>query len=309
MEKPKIPTHEQPADNANPTDDALNNVYSSEMPNRIPPRMTSYAPQSPTDMPDYYQNIRQGAPAMGGYVYQPMSGIPNDVLLYEIQQNTQILAALSKQTTDIQSCAAQILESQQEMDTDTQTELKRLQTSEKKLLAERADLQTQTQAQAQRIELLEKQLKQLIDASKAAADTQAATQAWTDPDWKMGHITSSMLSQMHLPMVQPPHLRKEKFPYACAKCQRALFSAADICDDLYPLIPYDGETVYCQDCFNKYITPYRMESAKEAYAISKTHSQKRSARMRKSTLEKHALEKALAAKAEYDNKKEMDNIG
>lgn len=104
---------------------------------------------------------------------------------------------------------------------------------------------------------------------------------WDDKGWKLGHITLSMMRRLPVPIMRPPHVQTDNFPFTCANCGKLIGEASDICDDLYPLYPYDGKTVFCQKCFNEIIFPKRIERAQETYSLGKAGSQKRSAKMRK----------------------------
>ena len=97
---------------------------------------------------------------------------------------------------------------------------------------------------------------------------------WNDENWKMGQILKSTLHQTKLSEDRPPHLRNN-FPQTCAKCGKGIWQSEDVYDDLFPVLPYDGETVYCKDCFISDILPERMECAKRTYRASKEQAHAR----------------------------------
>ena len=97
---------------------------------------------------------------------------------------------------------------------------------------------------------------------------------WNEENWKMGQILNSTLHQTKLPEDRPPHLRND-FPQTCAKCGKGIWQSEDVYDDLFPLLPYDGETVYCKDCFTSDVLPERMECARRVYRASKEQAHAR----------------------------------
>lgn len=226
------------------------------------PSVNPNGAQAPNPMqnPYYSMNIggqQQAMPMFYGFV--PQAPFPQFVEMQEKMDD------LCKQQARLSAYAKQLFElhNSQEKNLTTQTEY--------------AEIKNENALLKEENELLKKRLTEnAADALEKEKETE-----WTDPNWQLGHIAKSMMQQMHVPLHLPPHLQKENFPFQCKNCGKGLWDAASICDDLYPVLPYDGETVYCQECFNELIFPKRIAIAQELYDYYKSCSKVRSAKLAK----------------------------